>query len=495
MLSKTRWLSGLQCEKKLWIEVNDRGRVPPPDPARQAIFDQGHEVGELAQRLRPGGIEIDRRRLDWRSAVAETRSALERRVPLYEAAFAHDGAACRVDILAPSGERGWELLEVKSSTQAKPEHLDDVALQVWVARGAGIDVRSAKLVHLDSGYVRGEALELERLFTEVDLTAGVEAAQAGIDERVAALLAVTRLRGEPAVPIGPHCDAPWSCPLKPACWSGVPEESVLDLHRGGPMRWRLFGQGVRSLAEIPADVPLSAAQAIQVAAARDGRPRVDGAAIGAFLGQLEPPLHFLDFESYALAVPRFAGTRPYQQIAFQFSLFVDEGAGGPPRSVDFLAEGEDDPRPALAAALRSAVGEGPLGTFVAYNAAFEKAQLADLAAACPEQAAWLANVGSRFVDLLAPFRSFSYYHPRQRGSASLKAVLPVLGARGYDGLSIDEGGLAAREFLRSLDAGTPMDERRRIRDALLAYCRRDTEGMLEIVASLRALAESDGAAP
>jgi len=249
------------------------------------------------------------------------------------------------------------------------------------------------------------------------------------------------------------------------------------------------------LEAVPDGSDLSAAQRIQVAAARDRRAHVDVVKLGEFLRRLEPPLRYLDFESFATAVPRLPGTRPYQQVPFQFSLFVDDGSGEEPRSIDFLAEGEGDPRPGLLTALRRAAGSSEAGTFVAYNAGFEKAQLVECAAACPEHAGWVAAVVPRFVDLLEPFRSFSFYDPGQLGSASLKAVLPVLGRRGYEGLAIDEGGLAAREYLRSLAAGTGAAERERIRAALIDYCRRDTEGMIEIVAALREIVARGGQEP
>jgi hypothetical protein len=101
--------------------------------------------------------------------------------------------------------------------------------------------------------------------------------------------------------------------------------------------------------------------------------------------------------------------------------------------------------------------------------------------------AWVASLDERIVDLLEPFRGLAYYHPAQLGSASLKAVLPILGNRGYDHLEIQDGAFAGREFLRSIRPETPEAERARIRSALLQYCGRDTEGMVEIVRALEQL--------
>lgn len=492
MLSKSRYLSGLQCEKKLWIETHQRELVPKPDEAQQAIFDQGTAVGVLAQGLFPGGVEIDVDWRDWTGAVEATRTALARRVPLYEAAFTWDGASCRVDLLVPVEGGAWDLYEVKSTGSQKPVHVDDVALQTWVVRGAGLEVRRSVLVHLDTGYVRGETLELEKLFALVDLSDAVAERLPEVPARVRALNDVQALDEAPEAPIGPRCSDPYPCPLIPVCWRDVPERSVLDLVNGRTRKWELWERGVRTLDAIPTGEPLTDRQRIQVEAERRGAPHVDRDAIAAFLDRLRWPLRFLDFESFQLAVPRFPGARPYQQIPFQYSLHTVDAPGAAPRAAAFLAPGaaiDVDPRPALLRRLRSDLGES--GSILAFNAQFERRLLAESAGGDPELAGWAAALEERFVDLLEPFRRFDWYHPEQNGSASQKAVLPLLGSAGYDHLEIADGGAAAREYLRSLDPATPPAERERLRAALLAYCGRDTEGMVEIVEGLRRVVAGD----
>ncbi|HRZ39142.1 MAG TPA: hypothetical protein P5534_22575, partial [Candidatus Paceibacterota bacterium] len=85
----------------------------------------------------------------------------------------------------------------------------------------------------------------------------------------------------------------------------------------------------------------------------------------------------------------------------------------------------------------------------------------------------------------------AYYHPDQEGSASMKAVLPALTGRGYDGLAIQEGGTASLELLRITFGAVGEDERQRVRRQLEEYCGQDTEGMIWIVDALRALVGSD----
>jgi hypothetical protein len=485
-LSKGRYLSSLQCDKKLWIEANARELVPALDPAELDRLEQGRVVGEIARGLHPGGVSVGRHDLAWEPAILATQEALMRRVPLYEAAFAHGGAACRVDLLVPAGGAAWDLLEVKSSTKVEDEDREDLAFQTWVLRGAGVELRRQAIVRIDSSYERSGDLEIERLFVVEDQTEAIEPVVTSMPTRVDAALRAARSPSQPTVEIGPHCTKPRACPLEELCWRHLPEQSVLALVNGGKKRWDLYQRGVRGLQEIPAGTALTARQSRQVEAARDGRPRFDPSALRQFLAALAYPLHFLDFEALAPAVPPFDRTRPYQQLPFQFSLCVVREPGAERRMHSFLTEGGGDPRPLLFARLREAIG--PAGSIVVYNEVFEMGVLREGGEALPEYRAWSEAVIERVVDLYRPFRSLDYYHPAQRGSVSMKSVLPALVGRGYAELEIQEGTSAAREFLRSLASATPPEERERIRRALIAYCDQDATGMADIVEALTQIA-------
>jgi hypothetical protein len=190
----------------------------------------------------------------------------------------------------------------------------------------------------------------------------------------------------------------------------------------------------------------------------------------------------MDFETFMTAVPLYDGTSPYQSIPFQFSVHVIEQPGARPKHNSFLAKGKDDPRPAFLAALREAVG--PDGTVLVYYEAFEKSRLKELAAAFPEYKNWIADISKRIVDLLTPFRDFSYYHPSQTGSASLKKVMPAVTGIGYEGLEISHGDIASLRYMQVTFGHVSAEERRKIRKDLLKYCKQDTEGMVHIVENL-----------
>lgn len=126
LLTKTAYGYGLLCDKLFWMYQNKRDELPEPGETTQAIFDQGHLIGNLAKSIYPDGVEID-----WSSGhdagIAQTSTALRDRIPIFEAGFQHGQTHARADILRPAARGAWDLIEVKSSGQVKDEHYEDVA--------------------------------------------------------------------------------------------------------------------------------------------------------------------------------------------------------------------------------------------------------------------------------------------------------------------------------------------------------------------------------
>lgn len=207
--------------------------------------------------------------------------------------------------------------------------------------------------------------------------------------------------------------------------------------------------------------------------------------LAAFLGQLEYPVSFLDFETFGTAIPLIDDSAPFQQIPFQFSLHILRRANTKLEHRSFLAEGTPDPRPEFMRQLQAVLPDS--GSVVTYNASFETGRLKECCELLPEFKPWLRRVTPRVVDLLLPFRGFRYHHPAQHGSNSMKAVLPALTGKSYEHLAIQEGGAASREFLRVTHRQVTDAERRRVRRDLEEYCGLDTLGMVQIVDKLKRL--------
>lgn len=482
-LSKSQYIRGLQCPKSLWLHKFHPDLRDAVDQGRQAAFDSGTNVGQLAQDLFPGGVEIAFEDGTLEEQIARTRELMSAGVAvLYEATFRHNGLLVKTDILRRTVD-GWELYEVKSSSGLKEIYLEDIALQYHVLTGVGISVVRAGLVHIDTGYIRQGALEPEKLFAIQDLTDQVVAHQSDIEanlERLRAALA----GGTTDTDIGPHCFAPYECDFRGHCWAHIPENSVFDLRdHGRPDAFDLYRRGIVHLRDVPA-AELGWRQQLQVAGTLRRQNRVDTDAVRSFLESLWYPLCFLDFETtYLTPVPLFDGTRPYEQVPFQFSLHVIDNPGGEPRHSAFLASAEEDPQEEFMRALIAALPEN--ACILTYNQVFETRILTDLAHRLPHWRNEVDRLIATIRDLMVPFRNRSVYLWPQNGSYSIKAVLPAMVPElSYEGLPVADGAAASQAYLR-LRATPDEAERETLRSHLLDYCHLDTWGMVRIVGKLQ----------
>lgn len=494
-LSKTRFLSGRQCHLRLWYEAYARELATPPDAATEAIFAAGHEVGALARKRFAGGILIEEDHLHGREAVRTTAALLAARSldAIYEGGFEHANVLVRADILVRAHEGGWDLVEVKSGTRAKEVHDLDLAIQAWVLRGAGVELRRCAVLTLDRDYVwPGGAYDLEALFRLHDRTAVVDALLPGIGAEVASLHAMLKAARAPDIAPGRHCSTPYPCPFHAHCTrDAVTPEWPLDALPALRARRReqLQSMGIEDVRAIPADFALGALQEVARRAVCTGTDVVHGN-LAAALAAVRHPVHHLDFETVGPAIPRYPGTRAYDMVAFQFSIHTQH-ADGALAHREYLHTDASDPREPLARALLDALGEpgeqgeqGEQGTIVVYSG-FEQRVIGALAAALPHLAAPLRKLIPRLWDLHAVLRE-NYYHPQFRGSFSIKSVLPAMVPElGYDTLAIADGNLAAASYLlalRSADA----EQRARTFAALREYCGRDTFGLVRIREALAA---------
>lgn len=480
LLSKSKYLLGLQCPKLLWFTYNQKADLSEPDPMGRFVMEEGKKVGEVAQRLWPEGIKIE-----WSASpeavAARSREALLKRQPLFEAGFIFQNVYAIADILVPVEDGAWDLIEVKSATQPKPEYYEDLAFQKQVYEGAGLVIRRCYLMFLNREYVRCGQLEPLKLFRKENVTDPVAELWPEVPARVETMIRLIAQLQPPEVKVGKQCDTPRLCPLEEKCWGFLPErDHVFHLTRGSQLAFKLLERGIIHFKDIPPEIELSDKQQIQVKSHLSGEAYVERKEIQKFVNKLKYPLYFLDFETIAPAIPLYEGSRPYEDIPFQFSLHVVERTGAKPVHQSYLAEGQNDPRPEVLKRLKD--GLGNRGSIIAYSADYEKKCLRKSSEAFPEYAGWFEDVEGRFVDLLTPFSKFHYYHPKQNGSASMKSVLPALTELGYEELGIGEGGLARVKYMRiAYGDQVPAEEMTKVRNDLEKYCEMDTKGMVAIL--------------
>ena len=476
-LTKMRFSAGLQCEKRLHLECH-APELRAERPGQDALARAGIEVGALARRRFPGGVLVADEAFD--AAVATTASTIaDPTVPaVFEAAFECQGARVRPDVLVRTAAGAFELVEVKSATRLREYHETDLAYQVAVLAEAGVEVVRAALLLLDRAYVHpGGPPDLERLFVAVDLTEHVLARVPEVRDRLAGMRRVLAAAEMPAVSNGPHCLVPYRCPFFDHCHGGGPRYPVTDLPRlAGDQFAALSELGIDDIRDVPADLPaLSDLQRRARAAVLAGGP-VREPAIVERLAAIPLPAHFVDFETFSSAVPVFPGTRPFEQVPFQWSDHV-LAADGTVRHHEFLHDTDADPRRAFAESLLAATADA--AALVVYSS-FEGDVLAALAEELPDLGDALRARRDRIVDLLPLVRDHCY-HPRLRGSFSIKVVLPAfVPALGYDDLAIRDGLTASASHALLVDPTLDPARRAELRAQLLAYCARDTEAMVAL---------------
>ena len=228
-LSKSLYIKGLQCHKALWLHKNRPELKSKPTAAQQAAFNYGTDVGIVAQGLFPGGIEVPYGGLTHTEQLVRTQELIAYgTTTIYEATFSFDNVFVKVDILH-RGETGWEIYEVKSSTECKDVYLHDIAVQQYVVTGSGLPITRACLIHINTHYVRHGDIEVEKLFTILDVTDKVQVREADVPVELMAMRET--LGGDlPALTIGLHCEMPYPCDFKGHCWNHIPADHLFGLH-------------------------------------------------------------------------------------------------------------------------------------------------------------------------------------------------------------------------------------------------------------------------
>ena len=487
-LSKSHYIKGLQCHKALWLQKYQPELKDEVPESLQAVFDSGTNVGILAQELFPGGLLVPYEGLTHQEQIEATRKAIDDGVEtIYEAAFSHNDIFIKADIIH-KGTAGWELYEVKSSTGLKDVYIEDIAVQYFVIAGSGLSLSKACLVHINNQYVRHGAVDVRQLFTILGVTEEIISLQGHVRDAVAGMQDMLT-KAIPAIDIGPYCDKPYECDFKGHCWAHIPSPSAFDFRgHGKPRAFPLYEKGIVRMEDVPVDV-LGWRQKLQLEGYMHHKNHCDVAAVKDFLDSLWYPLCFMDFETYFQeSVPLYDGTRPFQQVPFQFSLHTLLEPGDELQHVEYLADGTINPQGEFLEKLLAAMPQN--ACILVWNQTFEAGRLKELSAMFPEKATAIEGLISNIRDLMIPFRNKSIYNWQFNGSYSIKHVLPALAAElSYDNLEIREGATAASEWLRMIRTNDKT-EKSLIRQNLLEYCKMDTYAEVRILEEMRKMTET-----
>ncbi len=507
-LSKSNFKAYFQCPSYFWF-ANNRPEVLQEKALgdfEKALAEQGKKVEQEFYKLYPDMKFVTAKGQD---AITQTKM-LQTQGAHYiaQAAFEANDFFAQADLVNFKEDNHIDLYEVKSSSSmqnmglednaqvpSKEEHETDLAFQYEVASLAGYTVDNTFLVELNKSYTRQGEIALAQLFTRNNVTANVVKLLPGIRESMQQALTYSSIMEAPTTCGCKYKSRKKQCPAFPYLHPELTGYSYYDLPRIHESRIREFvDQGITRIEDIPAKNKLSENQRDHVVSWNENREIIYRDEINRIFNDFQFPLYFLDYETYAPAIPVFEGTRPYQHIPFQYSLHILHENGGETEHKEYLHSDSSNPIPAITAQLRSDIGD--TGTVIVWHSTFENNRNRELATAVPSLSAFLLGLNNRMFDLKDIIAKRMYVHKDFRGSASIKKVLPVLVPElSYKDLVINDGGKATTEWARMVFDITDLKEKETLRNQLLEYCKLDTLAMVMIWKYLHSKSEYFRATP
>jgi hypothetical protein len=495
-LSKSKLIAFRQCPKRLWLELHKSGFKD--DSGSKTAFNIGHQVGDIAVKVfdpSATGINVDPIHIGWDVSEAQTATALQTcESPIFEALLRIPGAFALADVMLPdlsSDTVQWQMIEVKSSTGVKDYHRDDVAIQTYIAQRSGISLSKVGVAHINTQFVYPGDEEYIGLLHVENLTDEATSRHTEVEQWIEDAQSTAAMENEPIIEVGAQCCKPFTCGFYNYCRRDTPKPkypiSILPrVHTAKLRDWQR--RGITELEDVP-DNEINLIQQRVKTATLSGETYFNAEGAASALGPQAPHTYFLDFETVTFPVPIWKGTRPYQQLPFQYSLHrLDKS--GELQHTEFLDTSGDDPRKALVEQLIQDCASD--GVIYAYNVGFELGVLNNLAESFPEYSEQLKAIMRRLDDLLPIARDY-YYHPSQKGKWSLKDVLPAICPQlCYSKLEEVQNGMHAVDaYQEVISSHTKPERKQELSKRMLEYCKHDTYATVEIWKFFTAIGQND----
>lgn len=478
MLTKSNFNLFVDCPLRFWLKMRRPDLLPPDSESTLRLFAQGRAVDDLARLLFPGGVEVrEFNKMGFAKTLAVMAGPTQ---VIYQPTAVAGELTCRADIFVKNGT-AWDLYEVKMNNSVKePAHYFDVGFQRICFEDAGIKINRTFLVHLNREFVRHGEIDPQELFVIEDITETVLEKLDETNKKIDEALKVAQLTEAPDPRLIELC-AKKKCEFIQYYCDGIGGVPKIASQIDPKVLLTLLKRNVIAPSELSAELLESIGYVPEVPFAK-----IDAPSIRRELAKLEYPLYFFDYETHGMAIPVFDGTRPHQQVPFQYSLHIKESPTAKVEHREFLATDFKNPVPDLLSQLKRDIG--PKGSVIVWFESFEKTRNEEMAKMMPEYADFLKNLNERMFDLYLIFKIKNelYANSEFQESASLKAVVPVLCPElSYKNLAIQEGGTASASWPTLVSEKTPAKEKKQLAKNMRDYCTRDTEVMVAILDHLR----------
>ena len=492
VISKSEFMMFLKHPAWLWLKKFDKAKLPEVDEALQLRFDEGALFESYAEKTFPDAVKLGYKHDNGEFsgtmyyALPETtlKEIKKGTKVILQGRLEADNLTSIFDVIERVDSKTFDLYEIKSSTSAKPEHIPDLAFQTIVLEKSGFKVRNISVLHVNNKYVRKGDIDPNGITAKTDVTERVRESIPETLENIEKAFKILSSKTMPDISPryvngGSEVMAEW-LDIYQAIKGDFSKYSIYKLCSLKPetVAW-LEDNGIEALEDIPLECPLNERQERQVLAMRTGEQHINTEEIKNFMDALEYPLYFFDYETLSGVIPNFDGHRPYQQVPFQYSLHILREPGGELEHKEYLHTENIEPSRFVLKHLQEDF-EGK-GSIVSWSMKFEKARNTDMAKSYPEYEKFLLNLNDRMVDLMTPFSKGWFVDKDFFGSASIKAVLPVLLPElSYKALEISGGADAQRIWMETVLKGLNSEKKEKIMEDLRKYCELDTYAMYAI---------------
>ena len=486
-LSKSTLIRSIQCSKSLYLYKNNYTLRDRPSTSQQQRFDRGHRVGKLAHQLFPDGKDCSPPNpFSYDESIAATKLLVQQQFPvIYEAAFRYNGIMAALDILTCSDGK-WNAYEVKSSFRISNTYLLDAAIQYYIITKSGLQLEDFYLVTIDNDYILKKELDVQAYFKKTSVLNEILERIPFVEKSIEDAIAVLDSSAEPDIAIGQQCNKPYPCDFQGYCWKNIEQDSVWYLPGISAQEKSSFiEKGISTIHQIEDFDDLNERQKVIIHSYQKQQPYIQNEKLKDFFKNINYPLYFFDIEAFQPAIPVFTDTKPYHRIPFLYSLHYKESENAELQHIDYISPVEDDRINFIKHFLKATEKDGNI---LVFNTLMEKGILFNLMKDFPEFKKEIFERINRIVDVEIPFKELFYYHPKQQGSFSLKAIgNAVLGRDEFLRSQVKDG----EEAMAVYNELFYSDDKKMIESKLKelkTYCQTDTLVLYHIFEKLKDIA-------
>lgn len=488
ILTKTLILSGIQCEKKLWLDLNQEKQRKD-----KAIFRAGNRFGNVVRNYYGKGLDLSDEK-DHKIALTKTNEAINSKnvSVIYEGAFLYEETYIRADVLIKEGDH-WTLLEAKSATKVKDINFFDVAIQTYIIKKSGLNLKFSKLIIINNEFVYKGNQDYKNLIEEKDLTNDVLVKEKEINSLINKFKPI-KDKNCPNIEVGNQCKNPYPCEYLEKCSS--PEKNINEVsykilpYYGKALDEYCIENNISKLVDVPEDQLQSSRKDyannyhyIIQQAHKSNKAWINQDIRNHFKDWVWP-FYFMDFETVQQTVPVIQNTKPFEQLPFQWSVHKWDKPENDIEEFSFLEFENQSMELNFLDKLVKTLGNK--GTIFVHNHPFEKSVLNKLKEKpnLNHFANDIENIIDRIVDTLALTRH-NFYSPEMFGKYSLKKIVKGIPTNityeSDDEQSVSDGGDAQLAWFICTDPISKKEDKDKMKQELIKYCAKDTRAMYDLI--------------